>query len=74
MTNYISHWIDSYSSAEHDFYAFRYLPLSQKLILPLREYTWGSDGNFDGFMVYDVAVNEIKPSHNSEFSSFDEYP
>lgn len=59
---------DSYSSAEHDFYAFRYLPVSQKLILPLSEYTWGADGNFDGFMVYDVAVDEIKPSHNSEYS------
>jgi DNA excision repair protein ERCC-4 len=63
---------DSYSSAEHDFYAFRYLPLSQKLILPLREYTWGSDGNFDGFMVYDVAVNEIKPSHNISHATSDE--
>ena len=32
----------AYSSAGNDFKAFRYLPLSQKLILPKSEYNWNS--------------------------------
>lgn len=58
---------NAYSNAQNDFHSFRYLPLSQKLILPKSEYTWTSDGNFDGFVVYDVAVDEIKPSYNSKY-------
>lgn len=57
---------DAYSNSEHDFKSFRYLPLNQKLILPQSEYTWGADGNFDVFIVYHVAVNNIKQSHNIE--------
>ncbi|KAL7522694.1 hypothetical protein ACHAWX_007636, partial [Stephanocyclus meneghinianus] len=65
---------NAYSNAQNDFHSFRYLPLSQKLILPKSEYTWTSDGNFDGFVVYDVAVDEIKPSYNiSHASSADIY-
>lgn len=38
----------SSSTSQHDHYAFRYLPLSQKLILPI------STGDFDGFHVFDI--------------------
>jgi uncharacterized secreted protein with C-terminal beta-propeller domain len=57
---------NAYSNAQHDFHSFRYLPLTQKLILPQSEYTWTSEGNFDGFIIYDVAVDEIRPSYNSK--------
>ena len=56
----------AYSNAQYDFHSFRYLPLNQKLILPQSEYTWGSDGNFDGFIVYDISIDEVKPSYNSK--------
>jgi len=58
---------DAYSNAQHDFKSFRYLPLSQKLILPKREYTYSAEGNFDGFVVYDVSLTGITPSHESKF-------
>jgi uncharacterized secreted protein with C-terminal beta-propeller domain len=56
---------DAYSNAQNDFKAFRYLEESQKLIVPLSEYTYTENGNFDGFVVYDVTIDEIKPSYNS---------
>jgi len=43
----------SYSDAQYDHRAFRYLERTKVLILPVSRY--GSDGNeFDGFTVYDV--------------------
>lgn len=59
--------LNAYSNAEHDFKSFRYLPLTQKLILPKSEYTWRSDGNFDGFVVYDVNLTAITPRYQSKF-------
>lgn len=38
----------SFSESQHDHHAFRYLPLTKKLILPI------SSGVFDGFHVYDI--------------------
>jgi len=40
----------SYSESQHDHYAFRYLPLTQKLILPI------SERDFDGFHVFDISL------------------
>lgn len=57
---------DAYSNAQHDFHSFRYLPVNQKLILPQSEYTWGADGNFDGFVVYDISADSISPAYQSE--------
>lgn len=42
----------SYSSSQHDHRAFRYLPLTKKLILPISMY--GNINFFDGFYVYDI--------------------
>lgn len=55
--------VGAYSSANSDFYAFRYLPLTQKLILPKSEYTGSWRGNFDGFVVYDIGLGTITPSY-----------
>lgn len=58
----------------NDFKAFRYLPLSRKLILPKSEWTSSEKGNFDGFVVYDVSANEIKSSDEIQHaSSYDMY-
>mmetsp|Transcript_16972 Transcript_16972/g.38188 ORF Transcript_16972/g.38188 Transcript_16972/m.38188 type:complete len:894 (-) Transcript_16972:77-2758(-) len=55
----------SMSESLYDFHAFRYLPDSQKLIMPLKVgyYSWEQQGStseyFDGFSVYDVDVEDI---------------
>lgn len=59
----------AYSSAGNDYKAFRYLPLSKKLILPKREYTGSEEGNFDGFVVYDINVDDITPSYEIQHAS-----
>ena len=62
------------TSHSWDFKSFRYLPLSQKLILPKSEYTWTETGNFDGFVVYDIALDSIEPRFNIQHaSSYDMY-
>jgi hypothetical protein len=54
--------------------SFRYLPQSQKLILPKSEWTYTANNNFDGFVVYDVKLGEIKPSYEIQHaSSYDMY-
>eukprot|EP00970_Alexandrium_tamarense_P000298 scaffold32_cov190-Alexandrium_tamarense.AAC.16 len=60
-----THLVDknAYSNAQNDFKSFRYLPQSQKLILPKSEYTWTSEGNFDGFVVYNVSADAITQSY-----------
>eukprot|EP01083_Nonionella_stella_P016342 45654_1 len=64
----------AYSSAGNDYKSFRYLKISQKLILPKSEYTWSEKGNFDGFVVYDVGMNEIAPTYEIQHaSSYDMY-
>lgn len=64
----------AYSSAGYDFLSFRYLPLSQKLILPKSEYTYTANNNFDGFVVYDVALGKVEPSYQIQHaSSYDMY-
>jgi hypothetical protein len=52
-----------------DFKSFRYLPLSQKLILPKTKYSWTDAGNFDRFVVYDITLDEIAPSYNIQHAS-----
>ena len=50
--------MDGYSSAEYDHKAFRYLPESELLILPV--YSSSEGEYFDGFVVYDVkTTNEF---------------
>mmetsp|Transcript_31714 Transcript_31714/g.54104 ORF Transcript_31714/g.54104 Transcript_31714/m.54104 type:complete len:854 (-) Transcript_31714:370-2931(-) len=51
------------SSAGSDSLAFRYLPNSQLLIIPKREWTWTAEGNFDGFVVYNINATHITPVH-----------
>mmetsp|Transcript_23984 Transcript_23984/g.34283 ORF Transcript_23984/g.34283 Transcript_23984/m.34283 type:complete len:861 (-) Transcript_23984:86-2668(-) len=51
------------SSAGTDSLAFRYLPISQLLIIPKSEWTWTEEGNFDGFVVYSINSTHITPVH-----------
>jgi len=51
------------SAAGTDSLAFRYLPVSQLLIIPKSEWTWTENGNFDGFVVYSVNATHITPVH-----------
>eukprot|EP00585_Thalassiosira_rotula_P013334 CAMPEP_0196131514 /NCGR_PEP_ID=MMETSP0910-20130528/1486_1 /TAXON_ID=49265 /ORGANISM="Thalassiosira rotula, Strain GSO102" /LENGTH=919 /DNA_ID=CAMNT_0041390991 /DNA_START=228 /DNA_END=2987 /DNA_ORIENTATION=- len=61
--------LGAYSSADNDFYSFRYLNLNQKLILPKRKYTRRPEGNFDGFIVYDIRLGNITPSYEIEHAN-----
>ena len=54
------------SSAGTDSLAFRYLPISQLLIIPKSEWTWTEAGNFDGFVVYSVNATHISPVYESK--------
>ncbi|KAL3822484.1 hypothetical protein ACHAXA_002502 [Cyclostephanos tholiformis] len=64
----------AYSSGSWDFKSFRYLPLSEKLILPKTEWTSTEAGNFDGFVVYDITLNKIEASYSIQHaSSYDMY-
>jgi len=47
------------SAAQYDHQAFRYLPETEVLILPVRR-TQYNKPRFDGFIVYDVAVDQEK--------------
>jgi len=66
----------SYSSAQNDHYAFRYLPVFRKLIIPLSWYSWDpvtgrySSDSFDGFHVYNIDphAEEIVDAENNEKS------
>jgi len=64
----------AHSSAGHDYYSFRYLDASQKLIIPKSEYSWTSDNNFDGFVVYDISLSSITSNfviqHASSYDIF----
>ena len=51
------------STANNDFKAFRYLPLSQKLILPKSEWSRSERNNFDGFTVFDIDLDGIAPAY-----------
>jgi uncharacterized secreted protein with C-terminal beta-propeller domain len=63
VKNYVEGGTWSSSEAQYDHKAFRYLPLSKLLILPLYIDTWEIDGDyFDGFIIYDVDET------NTEFS------
>merc|ERR1719203_1541707 len=53
----------AYSTANNDFKAFRYLPLSRKLVLPKSKWPGGGRDNFDGFAVYDVRLGDVAPAH-----------
>jgi len=48
---------DGYSSsnAQYNHQAFRYLPETEVLILPVRRYSGNYEEDFDGFVVYDIA-------------------
>lgn len=63
----------SYSDAQFDYHAFRYLPQSRKLIVPVQEYnriTPKKEEDFDGFQVFDI---HLPPSNaggvESEFDN-----
>jgi len=49
---------DSSSSAEYDHKAFRYLPETELLILPVKKYDY--EAPFDGFTVYNVPIDPEK--------------
>jgi len=59
----------AYSAAGNDYKAFRYLPLSKKLIIPKSEYTSSEKGNFDGFVVYDINAVNISRSYEIQHAS-----
>ena len=53
----------TYSDIFHDIHEIRYLPQSQKIIIPVRAYSYpndyyGSDLHFFGFLVYNVDVRK----------------
>jgi len=54
----------AYSTASWDFKSIRYLPESNKLIIPRSKYTCQAEGNFDGFVSYNISATEITPHHN----------
>jgi len=59
---------DAASSAQYDHQAFRYLPDTEVLILPLKQYST----SFDGFAVYDVPVDpEAKIEERFKISHVD---
>ena len=41
----------------------------KKLIIPKSEYTSSEDGNFDGFVVYDLELGSISESYEIEHAS-----
>lgn len=54
------------STDSYDFKSARYHEQSRKLIIPKEVYSWtGADGNFDGFIVYDVNVTGSEPIETS---------
>ncbi len=59
---------DSYTHAMSDFQAIRWLPKSKLLLLPQSisyNYYYNSRGDsFQGFVVYEIGVNEVKPLYN----------
>lgn len=65
----------SSSDAQFDHKAFRYLPMSKLLIVPMTIYA--SENDFDGFVVYDVDENKdefsesFTISHKEDVSTFD---
>jgi len=64
----------AYSTAGHDFKSLRFLTVNQKLIVPKNEYTYTDNDNFDGFVVYDIALGSITESFDIEHaSSYDMY-
>jgi len=69
-TNFIDK--NAYSNAQNDFKSFRYLAASQKLILPKSEYNYGAEGNFDGFVVYNITLDSITSSFEIQHASNDE--
>jgi len=50
----------SNSAAQYDHQAFRYLPDTEVLILPVSRWPYDAGQRFDGFIVYDVAVDPEK--------------
>jgi len=64
---------DSYSRAQYDFHAFRYLEDSKRLIIPVYA-NYNQSEIFDGFKVYDVdAETNIVPSVNITHANEDNF-
>ncbi len=61
----------SSSDAQYEHKAFRYLPKSKLLILPLYIYSHKTYGYFDGFVVYDVDESQSSFSKRFEISHRD---
>jgi len=58
VREYVEDSSASSSDAQYDHRAFRYLPESKLLILPLNINSWATKESFDGFVVYDVDESE----------------
>ena len=55
----------AYTTAHYDFQALRYLPESKTLVIPQSKYNYDAyDYEFEGFVVYGVSKDEIKPLFN----------
>ncbi len=61
----------SSSDAQYDHKAFRYLPESKLIIVPLTLYSYKSNDNFDGFVIYDVDESKEKFSKSFNISHED---
>ena len=59
-----SQGISSSSAAQYDPKAFRFLPISKKLIIPSRINDSNHSKSFDGFLVFDVSLDGIEYSFN----------
>ena len=44
-------------------------PSTKKLIIPNSKFTSSSDGNFDGFVVYDIELGNISEAYEIEHAS-----
>jgi len=74
ITSYIG--AGSSTDAAYDFLAVRYLPESQKLIVPVSRSDYNSNGTYnytDGFTVYDISDESITPAFDVTHSTTESY-
>ena len=74
VTSYIG--AGSSTDAAYDFLAVRYLPDSQKLIVPVSRSDYNGNGTYnytDGFTVYDISDESITPAFDVTHSTTESY-
>jgi hypothetical protein len=71
----IQHYTESqefHVEFQYDHRAFRYLPETKVLIIPVEVWYWEEGENFDGFIVYDISETEIGPRFRIEHAGWDD--